>query len=305
MIDYKTKIAELSSESGRLYLIERINSDSGIFLFDKHVSFGKMSSARNNNAISTSLLDYQPNLPIEAVANDSSFPTGLYDFLILKENKDEDVVNSFIDVVTLYGKNPSMPFDDFIYSIIELFQLPKKQTELDYIGLYGELIFIKDVWLKHKKNLAPFWHLSGVYSKYDFSSPNVNIEIKTTPTDSTSFLIKHSQLFNGDNNFVVLVKIFPEETMGQSLEDLVTYFRHTEPFSSDVRFQMALMKELTKKIGKDPYSKHFKLKDAYSFKTDLIPTIENIPICISEVSYRYSFDVSSSLPIPIVLDLIK
>jgi hypothetical protein len=191
----------------------------------------------------------------------------------------------------------------FIYSIIELFQLPRKQTELDCIGLFGELSFIKAAW-EAGVDISPIWHLNGAYSKYDFSSKNINLEVKTSASGSTSFLIKHSQLFNGDPNVVVLVSLRNEEAMGASLAELINYFKTSEPFASNVAFQISLHKELTKKIGKEPFEQRFAVSEINGFKTNWIPTLANIPECISDITYRYAFDLKAAMPLSVIIGLI-
>lgn len=287
---------------GHLFLLEKISGVSGIFVFDGRIAFAQASTSNNGAAICTSLVEFQPSLEIKSVTNDPSFKSGLYDFLILKSLDSKEIAESFLNIVRLYGNNPSMPFDDFIHSVVELFQLPRQQAELDCIGLFGELSFIRCSW-KAGKDISPYWHLHGVYSKYDFSSKNSNFEVKTSSTDSTSFIIKHSQIFNGDNNIVVLVSIRNEEAMGVSLKELVNYFKSTEPFASNLAFQLSLEKELFQKIEPAMFEKRYAVSGIYGFKTDWLETIKTIPECISDVSYRYTFNIGSSLPVNILVGL--
>jgi hypothetical protein len=301
--EFKEIVTSLKEEPGHLYLIKKISDVSGLFLLDKQIAFAQSSSSNKSTAVCTNFLEFQPCLDIKSVANDSSFPSGKYDFLILKEKEKEDIIDSFITLTTLYGQNLKMPFQDFIYSVIELFQLPRKQTELDYIGLFGELVFIKKAW-EMGLDLSKYWHLNGVYSIYDFSSKKTNIEIKTSPSESSSFLLKHSQVFNGGQNVIVVITLQHAEAMGLSLKELVTYFKECEPFASNVGFQISLQKELVKKIVIGSFEKRFEVSRISGFKANLIPTIGSIPDCISEISYRYHFDISSGMPLSIVAALL-
>jgi hypothetical protein len=300
--EIKTIISSSGDDPTRLYLLEKISDSAGLFLFDKKIAFAQKTNSAGGVAVSTNFVEFQPSILVKSVVNDPSFESGRFDFLILKSMDSDELTNSFIDLTSLYGQHPTMPFDSFISSIVELFQLPKKQIELDCIGLYGELSFIYAAW-KLGIDISVYWHLNGVFSKYDFSSKKVNVEVKTSTSDSNTFLIKHSQIFNGSNNVVALVSLRDEEAMGRSLKDIVAFFQNTAPFCDNVAFQISLRKELMKKIGNEVFEKRFSVSGIYGFKSDWLQTIANIPECISDISYKYTFDVKGSLPVSIIIGL--
>ena len=306
MMDYKTFVSLKNkvSSNERIYLLEKISQNCGFFLFDTKLCFVTSSNNSNIKPVSTSYLDFIPDTEISSVENDPSFEKGFYDFLVLKECNDEEIVTSFIRFCDLYGKNPSIPFDEFISSIIDLFQLPKEQSRLDCIGLIGELLFIK-VLFDHNVDLSNYWHIKGQFSKYDFSLPCFNIEVKSSTGESTIFKIKHSQIFNNEKNIICLVTIHKTDTNGYSLLDLVKYFKETTPFSSNLRFLIALDKELKKEIDPDLCRTNFMLKEIYCFDTSSLQTISNIPFNISNIHYDYDFDLSESFNVKELVNLLN
>jgi len=301
-IDDISRIKNLKGfNSERIYLIEKLGFDAGFFLYRNCLCFAKAAAEETLTPVMTTYLEFNPSTKIRSVINDPSFAPGSYDFLTLKECEDYDILTSFIKLCELYGKNPSMAFSDFINAIVELCQLPRNQSKLDCLGFVGELFFLKKA-LEDGVDLSPLWHLSGSRSKYDFASDKVNYEVKTSDSESTAFLIKHEQVFNGQPNVIVLVSVRSDEAMGLSLKDLVRFARETEPFSQNLRFQIELEKELRKSIDPDMQNKKFLVSGIFGFDARKLGTIKNIPFCISEISYRYDFDVSEGLSVSEILE---
>ena len=294
--NFKEFIIKHKDLANRIFLLKKTTKKCGFFIYNKNLAFVTVSETSEKNSIATKYVEYVPNIEITSVYNCPSFEKGKYDFLILKEQENDEIINSFTKLCDLYAHNPSVPFDEFIQSIVDLFQLTRTQSLLDCIGLFGELVLLK-TFFENGINLSSFWHQSGIYSKYDISMPNINVEIKTSISDSTTFKIKHSQIFNKDKNVVALVSLRSTEATGLSLSDLVSYFRNTKPFSENLRFLIALEKELQKKIEPDTFRKHFALNDIYCFDCSKIKTLTNIPFNITDIVYDYCFDINDSFDI--------
>lgn len=293
---FKDFISSKDSSDDRIFLLEKVSEQCGFFEFNNRLCFVVKTSESKNDSVSTNYVEFVPNMEINSVTNDPSFEKGVYDFLILKEQDDDEIITSFIQLCELYGRNPTISFNDFISSIIDLFQLPRKQSYLDSIGLLGELILIYK-FFEMRIDVSSYWHLSGPFSKYDFSLPNFNIEVKSSITDSASFKIKHAQLFNNENNIVALMSLRKTDSSGFSLEQLIHFFKNTKPFSQNLRFLIALEKELQKQIEPDMFKNRFDLFGIFFFDSKKIPTISGIPFNISEISYSYDFDLSESINI--------
>jgi len=293
----------LNYDVGRVYLIEKVNESCGFFVFNGNLSFAVRTKEYTGSTLATALLDFVPSVNIESVENDSSFKKGFFDFLSLKSEENSFVVD-FISLCKTYSLDTTVNFDDFIKGMIDLFQLSKRESKLNSIGLFGELFLIKNAFDKYKFDLSKGWHLSGAFSKYDFSFKQCNLEIKTSLSDSTCYLLKHSQVFNSSLNYICLNKIEKNEN-GISINDLIFYFQHTTPFADNLKFQIAIKKELTKSFDFDSLNEKYSLIESYFFLNKNLKTIQNVLLCITELEYKYNFDLSDSLNVQEFLNEIK
>lgn len=293
----------LDYKNTKLYLLEKTSDICGFFYFAEKICFLCKSEANNTIGEVTEYLEYKPYIYISSVENNSSFETGRYDILMLKEKEKNDLVGMFIGFCRAFAVDPVVSFYEFVHSIIVLFNPTKKEAYLNCIGTYGELSFIKIMYDKGF-NISSYWHKKGVYSKYDFSLEKINIEIKTSVKDNTIFKIKHNQLFNSEPNYIGLVSINESGDNGTSLKELAEYFKAEKVFSDNLMFQIALANELKKSIDKDLYDKKFICTGIYCFDTNKIDTINNIPFCVSDVNYDYDFDLTESFNIDRMISII-
>lgn len=305
MLERIRSIKQMSNfRSDRVFLIEKIDDKNGFFLFEDKLTFARLSETNSGTNLATSMLDYYPCVNLKSVENDPSFQEGYFDFLVLKTD-DSDLITSFVALCRAYVKDGSVSFNDFIVGMIDLFQLPKRESKLNAIGLFGELYLIKVIYDSCKKDFTNGWHLSGAFSRYDFSFTKFNLEIKTSTADSTNYLIKHSQLFNDSKNYIGLIRLERVDTGGTSLKELIETMKNESPFAENVRFQIALQKELKKSFDVDVLEDRYNYKSAYFFENDKLDTIGQIPFCITEIEYRYDFDITDSLSLEEFVDDIK
>lgn len=279
--------------SDRVFLVEKIDDKNGFFLFEEKLTFARLSDNNSGTNLATSMLDYYPCINLKSVENDPSFQEGYFDFLVLKTDG-SDLIASFVSLCRAYVKDESISFNDFIVGMIDLFQLPKRESKLNAIGLFGELYLIKTIYEKSGKDFTSGWHLSGIFSRYDFSFPKFNLEVKTSTSDSTSYLVKHSQLFNDNKNFIGLVRLERVDKGGLSLKELIGIMETEIPYAKNVRFQIALQKELTKEFDINALMDRYLFVNAFFFENTKLMTLENIPFCITEVEYKYDFDITES-----------
>lgn len=295
MLEKIKSIKKMSNfRSDRVFLVEKIDDKNGFFLYEDKLTFARLSDDNSGTNLATSMLDFFPSVNLKSVENDPSFKEGYFDFLVLKTD-DNELISSFVALCKAYVKDGSISFTDFIVGMIDLFQLPKRESKLNAIGLFGELYLIKEIYNNCKKDFTNGWHLSGAFSKYDFSFDKFNLEVKTSTADSTSYVVKHSQLFNENRNYIGLVRLERTEKGGFSLNELIELMKTSYPFSENVRFQIALQKELKKSFEVDDLETRYVFKSAFFFENNKLETIENIPFCITEIEYRYDFDITESL----------
>ena len=73
--------------------------------------------------------------------------------------------------------------------------------------------------------------------------------------------------------------------------------KNESPFAENARFQIMLQKELTKSLDIDALENRYVFKNAFFFENKKLETIKNIPLCITEIEYRYDFDITDSMSI--------
>src|SRR5699024_7007357 len=148
---------------------------------------------------------------IRSFEKNQTFISGRYnvlDFLPTAKGYDESNLESFVNLCVAHTEfMGGKAFVKFFFSLSELFQSPKYQQSKNLIGLFGELSFLKYLCETFSLDLSDRWHSGGEFDKYEISLKNKNIEIKTTSTPDENVIIKHSQLFNTDQNYLVVVCI--------------------------------------------------------------------------------------------------
>lgn len=280
--------------SNTLYLLFPINNSSAFFLQNNTVIFGQTSTGDNNvSKTDTIFLSMYLGVTLSAISNNTTYAEGPYNLIRFNNSADDYNFPSFLDLCIVYSSNKDLRFCDFFYSMINLFQLPSMAKELNLIGLIGELGLIYEIWKQYNINISKIWHQEGSKSRYDFSCTRFSIEVKSTVRDSSTFSIKHNQIFGPNTCYIAVLNL--KEGYGNTLQDYLDYFKNTAPFSTDLIFQIKLHEE---KLRVD---RHKALKSRYStekisiFDKNQMESITNIPECISELSYNYTFDYRKSL----------
>lgn len=279
-----------------LYLLDSPDVNFGFFYQNGTVYFGKKSvSGTETESIDTSLLDMNLNIYIQSVESGNSFESGYYDLLAFKGELDGDHFDIFYNICVSYCQDVSdISFTGFFNALVDLFKKNKESIYKNLVGVIGELFLIKYCCEKYGINLSDNWHLTGSNSKFDFSLKSCNIEVKTTSKVESEFLLKHYQLFNNQNNYISVISII-ETGEGESLQSLCTYFSVNEPFANNVKFQIALTRELLRVNEKKEKARSFCLDKLKIYSVKNMETIGSIPANISEVQYNYNFtDVKES-----------
>lgn len=297
-------ISSQSFVNDKLYLLYKPSLEFGFFYQNNVVYFAcKSSFLSANDSVETAYLDMNLGVYITSDNENGSFETGTYDMLAFKDKFDGPEFDAFYNICTSYAQGFSdLEFPDFFNSLVELFKKTKDGSQKNLIGLIGELTFIKRLNDDYGINASENWHLSGSNSKFDFSFPAFNVEVKTSTNSNMTFLLKHSQIFNNQKNYICVVTII-ETGEGESIETLVNYFSNNEPFKNNVKFQIAIQKELLKVTEKKDRQKKFALDSIDVFDCDSLKTIGQIPGCIRNIQYEYNFSESDSVELASIFEV--
>ncbi len=288
-------------DDGSIYLIEKLSDISGFFMVKSHLiymvtNFEKIS----HQNLSTEFLRLNTNIEIVSIKNDQQFQSGKYNSLeivpVENEYSDEHLT-SFINLCvahTTYMKAAN--FVKFFYSLVSLFQFPKEQEYKNLIGFFGELSFLKYLAEKSECDLSDLWHRSGSNDKYDIVLPKCNIEIKATSSIDELVTIKHSQLFNMDNNFLVSI-IVEENSSGITLNELITNMLSDPTYFKGFNFTLNVEKEKRRISPVDAETKRFVFKNAFIYNAAEINPFKIVPDEIYSLSYRMNLQEKPQISI--------
>lgn len=272
----------------KLYLIEKKSDTAGFFVSNKKLIYmAKNTEAIGKNSLETEYLHFRSNANILAVENLQNFDSGFYNLIEYKVSFNENIsaFESFINLCIAHIElMKSKNFVEFFNSLIDLFQNVGKEKKQNILGLFGELSLIYYFYTEFSLNLASYWHTSGSYSKYDFSINKRNIEVKTS-NSLKNVLIKHSQLFNGDQNYLA-VSVIENNNAGITLKELEEKLKEIDEIASDFNFMVNFETEKSRIDVSDYSNKKLKLISVNMFDCNNINPFEVLPENVSDVEYR-------------------
>lgn len=279
-----------SFEKDKLYLLKKINDDFGFFYQNDNVYFGKKANEFSDKSLTleTSCLNFYAKLSIKAITSNASFEEGEYDLLMFKNVEDISLFDVFYEMCLTYiASSEQISFYEFFNNLSTMFD-EKNDIFENIEGLVGELILAKEMYEKYNLNIMKYWHTNGSTSKFDFSFPNYNVEVKTTIKTEPIFTIKHDQIFNNQNNYVAIVNII-ENGNGIDVITLINYFLNDNEFKNDFNVTKKLFAELLRLNNNKNKDKKFNLVEINFVDINDMNQIKDIPSNISKMVYSYDF----------------
>lgn len=275
-----------------LYLLEKLPCETGLFASNGNVLYLVPNTEKCSSlSIKTECLRVETNIFVSAFnPSVSSFENGYYNYVELQIsalNDIEENLNAFVNLCLAHAiYTNGEEFMSFFDSLVSLFQLPREQQYKNLVGLMGELLLIEYVYQNYKEDLSQYWHVDGVSSRLDFTCPYANFEVKTTSTDSLSFIIKHNQLFiNSEKNYLITIAI-EENNSGRTLEELITRLLEDLDICNGLRFCVNLEKEKRRVSPTEINSRRFALKKIDTYPATTINPFVSVPDCVEDLSYK-------------------
>lgn len=275
---------------GAIYLVHKLSDCSGFFMSQKHLIYMAYNNERaSHQNLATEFLRLNTNIEITAIENNQQFESGKYnviEILPVDGVYDDASLDSFVNLCIAHTQfMGGSGFIKFFYSLVNLFQFPSEQRFINLVGLFGELSFLKYVSQVMNKDFSDCWHKTGSNDKYDIALGSCNLEIKTTMSVDELITIKHSQLFNMDRNFLLVVLV-EESNVGKTLNQLIAEMQsHTEHFKS-FSFALNLEKEKKRVSPIDAATKSFSFKSVTIYDTNIINPFKKLPENISSMEYK-------------------
>lgn len=275
-----------------LYLLEKLPSETGLFASNGNVLYLVPNKEKCSSlSIKTEYLRVETNIFVSAFnPSVSSFENGYYNYVELLLPALNDLEANFGAFVNLCLAHATYTngeeFMSFFDSLVSLFQLPREQQYKNLVGLMGELLLIESAYQNYKEDLSLYWHADGSSSRMDFTCPYANLEVKTTPTDSLSFTIKHNQLFvNSEKNYLVAVSI-EENNSGRTLEELISKLLKDPNICNSMSFSVNIEKEKRRVSPTEINSRRFVLKKIGVYRATDINPFAIIPDSVEDLSYK-------------------
>jgi hypothetical protein len=213
---------------GRVRLVQQLTDESGFYICDGNPIYAAFAADDGRfAAVETACLKLSLGARLRLV--------DAYDEMNLQSGSAEEVfdiirlvswtgvrdVTAFVELCEMHANGGStLSFEDFFYSLSDLFQPNREQSKLNAFGLFAELHLIDIISSRLVSlDVTDYWLPLGTRSKYDFSFPSGNIEVKGSASEEIDLLVKHSQIFNEDNNFLAFVSL-ERNPSGETLKEL-------------------------------------------------------------------------------------
>lgn len=270
-----------------LILQEKLNESSGIFTSNGDIYLITKEQSSLQYSIKTKYLEMKGKVHVNSVKNDQSFISGLYTVLIFKVNDDIKKKEIFIDLCRSYSIQKKMTIDEFFSNLKDIFSADKNIPDNVYLGLLGELIFIRKCLVEYNFNPIKMWNHSSMKSRIDFTFEETSFEVKTTLRQELQFKIKESQIRNSKNLYLYLLNL-EEVNTGLSLSNV--YDEIKSVVNSENKFLLEM--KINKIVDITDYrfqSKEYKIHNELIVDAKDIKKILNIPEEITSISYLYNF----------------
>lgn len=290
MVETIKKALSITPTDSAIYLIKKLSNNTGFFVTNNHLMYLVYNFENiSHKSLITDYLKLNTDVEIHSFKNNQEFPSGRYnvlEFLPTDKGYDENNFESFINLCASHTElMEAKSFVKFFFSLSELFQEPKSQEYKNLVGIFGELSFIKCLCESTTVDLSEHWHKGGSKDKYEITLEDKNIEIKTTAALDEMVTIKHMQLFNGDKNYLVVVCI-EENNGGATLNQLISCMQNDPDHYNNYNFTLNIEREKKRVSPVDADSRKFSVKAISVFDVDDINPFEEIPECVSGLTYK-------------------
>ena len=287
--------------NGKIYLLDKISDISGVFCSNGDILYLVINKEECRPlSIATEFLLMDTGVYVQSFDENRTFPDAEYNILRYKSTGiegHEDNVESFLKLCVAHTELLNGgSFEQFFYSLISLFQLPKEQSFTNLMGFFGELSVIQEIYKRTGIDISEYWHLDGSTSKCDFSLPNRNsIEVKSSSKGNKSVSIKHSQLFSLPQRICLASVHVIEDNSGRTIEELIEELRNGERICNNLHFELSLQKEFKRVSPDEVKSKRFVARAISFFINSSINPFPIIPENITGMEYLIDLSDSEGL----------
>lgn len=273
---------------GRVYLVYPLSVLGGFYVCNGEPIYATRvgESTWSASAVETECLQLRLGVGLRVAEGDHLTEIQRFDMIRLTNSHNDKELTAFIDLCTMHAVgNTDLSFEEFFYSLNELFRPLRGQRFINAMGLYGELVLIDAVRESGiDLDLSRYWQLAGEGSKYDFSLEMGNIEVKTGSAQELNIHIKHFQLFNEDTNYLVVV-LLERVPNGETLEQLADRLIKYESCFTSFRSQIELTKQLLR-VNEKGLKTAYLVRGIRCYPAEKINFFKDISDRIYDLNYR-------------------
>lgn len=184
---------------------------------------------------------------------------------------------------------------------------PEKDTRKLQIGVFGELLVLKNLYDLGYENIVEKYH-NNFYSKHDIEiSDKVRLEIKTTSSEKRIHRFKHNQIYRTDVKVYVISSMLEPAQEGYSLyrlfEDVIQLYTDSD--------SILALRKLMKKCGVDEENEGLRfalnkaIDDIYYFDSKDLPKINfKEPKGVSNIEYDVDCSLAEEMDKDILIHLL-
>lgn len=273
---------------GRVYLVRALTPQGGFYVCNgEPIYAAKVGGfARIGSTVETECLQLQLGIRLRVAENNRFTEAQRFDMIRLINFQNDKELTAFIDLCSMHAEgSTTLSFEEFFYSLNDLFRPLHGQRFINAMGLYGELALI-DAARKSETSvdITRYWQLAGEESKYDFSLEAGNIEVKSASAQKLSVHIKHAQLFNEDANHLAVV-LLERTPNGETLEQLATRLTNYKNCFTDFRSQAELTKQLLR-VDEKGLNTSYLVRGIRCYPSGTIDFLKDVPDRIYDLNYR-------------------
>lgn len=284
----KDSIFDGYPSDGRVYLVRMLSAGRGFYVCDEQPIYAAKvgESARCNSAVETECLQLRLGVRLKTIDSCSRSKTQRFDMIRLIDFRNDQELTAFVDLCSMHAEgSTTLTFEELFYSLGDLFRPLRSQRFINGMGLYGELAIIDFArMLKPGIDASRYWQLAGEKSKYDFAFCCGNIEVKSASAQKLNVHVKHSQLFNEDTNYLVVV-LLERAPNGESLDVLASRLIECGDCFTDFRSQAELTKQLLR-VDEKGRNTPYLVRGIRCYFAEDINCFGEVPDRISDLAYR-------------------
>ena len=220
----------------------------------------------------TELVSIECNIEVDYLIESHKYHDTVHIIKCLsRDSKDRELFIEVADILISESECHDYDYIETFNALAAFFKDKRELSDIELIGLYAELFFIKKY--QSKLNIARYWQTTD-RERFDFSiSDQLKIEIKSTIKPNRIHHFRHEQLMTSVYTIIVISYMLKHDDMGLSLFDLILTCKN---YFSDNKRMLLKLEGILKNTSEERL-KSIKFSEPYTNEMERIVHAEEIP----------------------------